>query len=288
MDSIIIHNQNLIPMAEARLSPQQAGLLMGWGVFSTLRIYRGRPFQYDRHWQRMRHDAERLSVPMPYDNQQVYRCLLKLIEANQRADGMARIYFVRNTGGIWSGTNPPALTDLLIFTQPMVAWPSSYKLKVQPMAVFSAGIYAGAKMLSWAVNSTIQEKAKADGYDDALLLNERGQIAECTSANVFLVRQGRVLTPPLSSGCLPGVTRDVVMEVAPRIGVPIVEQDLTVQDLRDADEVFISSSTREVGGVAGIGGEITYQAPGHITAAMENGFREYVEKWLGATKATAK
>lgn len=288
MDSIIIHNQNLIPMAEARLSPQQAGLLLGWGVFSTLRIYRGQPFHFERHWQRMQHDAERLAVPMLYGADQVYRCLLKLIEANQRAEGMARIYFVRNVGGIWSGKNPPAVTDLLIFTQPMVAWPPSYRLRLQPMAVFSAGVYAGAKMLSWAVNSTFQEKAKADGYDDALLLNERGEIAECTSANFFLVRTGRVLTPPLSSGCLPGVTRDVVMEIVPRLGLPFAEQNLTVPDLHDADEVFISSSTREVGGVAAIGDEMKFAAPGPVTEKLENAFQEYVKAWLGKPKAAAK
>jgi len=131
-------------------------------------------------------------------------------------------------------------------------------------------------MLSWAPNTAFLDKARADGFDDALLLNEKDQLVECTSANVFLVRDGQVLTPPLSSGCLAGVTRAMLFEIGPTAGVKIVEQDLTPEDLASAHECFISSSTREVASVGHISPEWDYPAPGTVTQALEETFTRYV------------
>jgi branched-chain amino acid aminotransferase len=124
------------------------------------------------------------------------------------------------------------------------------------------------------------EQAHAEGFDDVLLLNESGHIAECTSANVFLVRGGKVLTPPLSAGCLPGVTRDVLREVVPWAGLELVEENLTTQDLSSAAEVFISSTTREVAAVASIDPQWRYDAPGKITTTIEQAFKDYIRSHL--------
>jgi branched-chain amino acid aminotransferase len=163
-----------------------------------------------------------------------------------------------------------------------VPWPAEHRLLVVPHAIYSAGVLAGAKMLSWAQNSLLAERARAQGYDDALLLNERGELAECTSANVFLVIDGKVLTPPLASGCLAGVTREVLFEITPRAGIDLREQALTKDDLARAEEVFISSTTREVAGVglvaSGQGTEMKWQVPGRITAAFESVFQQFVEE----------
>jgi branched-chain amino acid aminotransferase len=155
-------------------------------------------------------------------------------------------------------------------------------LTIQENAVFSAGVLSGAKMLSWTQNALLLERARAEGFDDALLLNERGELAECTSANVFLVRADRVLTPPLSSGCLPGVTREVLFEIVPTVGTPLQEQTLTPDDLSRASEVFISSTTREVSAVSFVSPRWSYAAPGPITQALEAAFRQYVDEVLGA------
>lgn len=135
-------------------------------------------------------------------------------------------------------------------------------------------------MLSWAQNVALLEKAHAEGFDDVLLLNERGHIAECTSANVFLVRGRKVLTPPLSSGCLPGVTREVLREVVPRAGLELIEDNLTPDELSSASEVFISSTTREVAGVGSIDSQWVYPAPGKISVTIEEVFKDYVRAHL--------
>ena len=277
MDPLIVHNGRIVPLAEARLSPGQSGLLVGWGVFTTLRLYGGRPFEFHRHWQRMARDAARLGVDLPAGEERVHDQIVELAGANRRLEGAARVSMVRNGGGLWSdGAHHPP-TDLLLFTRELVSWPQAHRLVLQENAVLATAVLAGAKMLAWVQNALLLERARSQGFDDALLLNERGELAECTSANVFLVRGGRVLTPPLSSGCLPGVTREVLFEIAPGAGVGIEEQVLRPADLSEADEVFISSSTREVAGVGSVSPQWSYAAPGKITADLEAAFRRYVE-----------
>ncbi len=281
MDSLIFHNDRIVPLAEAHLSPGQVGLLTGWGVFTTLRIYRGVPFAFERHWARMARDAERLEIPMPYKQEAVRQAVGELARANHHPESVARVSFVKNRGGLWAQAEGLPPTDLLIFTRELVAWPAAHRLQIQPMGIFSGGHYAGAKMLSWVPHAAVLEKAHAEGYDDALLLNERGQLAECTSANIFLVRDGKALTPPLSSGCLAGITREILFEVAPQAGIELHEQDLSLDDLSTADEVFISSTTREVAAVGTISPDWKYPAPGKIALALERAFQEYIHAYLG-------
>lgn len=281
MDQLILHNHSILPLGDARLSPGQSGLLSGWGVFTTLRLYRGQPFQFHHHWERMTRDAARLGLDLGDFTQATVRdAIVRLANANQRPEGTGRVWFVRNDGGLWSDgvKRPPA--DLLVFTRELVSWPASHRLTMQENAVFSAGVLSGAKTLSWAQNALLLERARAQGFDDALLLNERGELAECTSANIFVVRGGKVLTPPLSSGCLPGVTREVLFEIARRAGVELVEQTLLPQDLSGADEVFISSSTRDVAAVSFVSPRWNYVAPGPITQRLESSFRSYVAEVL--------
>jgi len=280
MDTLIFHNGRIIPLREARLSPGQMGLLMGWGVFTTLRVYEGKAFAFDRHWARMAHDAARLGMSLGYEQAAVRQSVSELAAANHRPEGMARVSFVKNHGGLWAEPGDSPETDLLIFTRQLVAWPAVHRLKLQPHALYSATRLAGAKMLSWVQNAGLLEKAHADGFDDVLLLNENGHLAECTSANIFLIREDRVLTPPLASGCLPGVTRDVLREVVPQAGFGFSEQNLTPDDLSSASEVFISSTTREVAAVGSIDTQWRFDAPGKITKTLERSFKDHVRAYL--------
>jgi branched-chain amino acid aminotransferase len=169
---------------------------------------------------------------------------------------------------------------LLIFTRPLVAWPATQKLVLETSGIFAGGHYAGTKMLSWVPHAAVLEKAHREGFDDALLMNEKGQLAECTSANIFLVRAGKIFTPPLSSGCLPGITREVLLEIALPAGIELCEQELRAEDLAAAEEVFISSTTREVAPIAEIRPAWKYPAPGPVTRRAEEIFKQYVGAWL--------
>jgi branched-chain amino acid aminotransferase len=255
MHRYLLHNDDIRDAADSGLSPGQVGLLSGWGIFSTLRVYEGVMFGWDRHWKRMQTDAERLRVPFPTDPRWLETRLQRLIEANQAAEATLRVVVVRNRGGIFEGPGITRAFDVIAFTVDPVHWPASMKLGVVPHGRHAASEFAGTKYISWAENLTRYERAHEQGLDEVVLLNERGEVAECTSANIFIAEQdGRVWTPPLSSGGLAGVTRAVLLEEVHVPGITIGEKILFPSDLSSASEVFVTSTTRELLPVASIEG----------------------------------
>jgi branched-chain amino acid aminotransferase len=143
------------------------------------------------------------------------------------------------------------------------------------------------KVTSWLNNVWNLAEAQRDGFDEVVLLNERGEAAECTAANIFCAREGKVLTPPLGSGCLEGVTRAILLEIAPGAGVPIAEQTLRPEDLFAAEEVFISSTNRSLLGVGEIAGHRFASAPGPITQRLERAFAAYMADYAARRAAAA-
>ena len=282
MHALILHNDEIREASEKVLAPGQVGLAAGWGVFSTLRIVRGIPFAFERHWERMKRDAATLRVPFPSDPDYIRARLLRLIAANQVGDGTARTIVVRNRGGIWEGS-PERDFDLLIFTAGLKDWGAGVKLAVQEQARHAGSRFRGVKCLSWALNLVMLEEAHARGCDEVLLLNERGEVSECTSANIFIVRDGQVLTPPLDSGCLPGVTRELLLEMAPVEGIAIREETLRLEDLMTAAEVFITSTTRNLLPVVSIEGHpLSHrnQVREVLEAAFERGVDKYNDSYV--------
>lgn len=258
----VLHNGEIRRASEPMLSPGQLGLLAGWGVFTTVRVMDGAVFAWERHWARMKRDAKLVNVALPFECAAVERDLMRLVEANGRPDCTMRVAAVRNRGGFWEGPAAPMreaghATDLIALTADLNRWGETVRLGIQPNARFAANEFSGAKILSWAQNLTWAERAHDAGFDEVILLNERGNIAECTSANIFVVSpavSGReVLTPPLGDGCLPGVTREILLEAQPA-GIRVLERSLGVEDLYAADEVLITSTTRNLLPVAEIAG----------------------------------
>ena len=276
----VFHNDRLLEIEQVRLSPGQAGLLSGWGLFTTMRIFQGEAFAYERHWRRLEKDAGRIHLPFPFDSAQVRRHLSELLSANQVLEGTARIYMMYNRVGFWQSDEPMPQVDLILLTAGLPAHPEQARLSIAADGRHAASPLAGVKVTSWLNNVWHLAEAQKEGWSEVVLLNERGEVAECTTANIFSVRGGTVTTPPLSSGCLEGVTRSVLLEIAPRSGVPMVEQTLMPEDLYAADEVFITSTNRSLLGVGEIAGHTYAAAPGPIVQKLERAFsaamREYV------------
>lgn len=239
-----LHNGVIKKSSEAGLFVGQLGLLSGWGIFSTLRVAEGALFAWERHWARMSRDAALLNVAMPADRDAVEEDLLRLIEANGAQSATLRIAVVRNGGGMWQGPSSGSASDLIALTANSKSWGESVRLTVQANARFAASEFTSAKMLSWAHNLRWVERAQGEGFDEVLLLNEHGRVAECTSANIFAVSGGDVSTPPVSEGCLPGITREVLIEEVRVPGIRFVERSLALDELSKADEVLITSTTR--------------------------------------------
>jgi branched-chain amino acid aminotransferase len=185
-------------------------------------------------------------VPLPGDPERVRRKLLELVEANMAHNSTLRLVIVRNGGGMWANPAPDRPSDVIALTADSKDWGDGVKLAYQANARHAASPFAGTKILSWSMNLTWLEQAQRRGFDEVILLNERGEVAECTSANIFAAYGTQVWTPPLSSGCLPGITREVLLGEIHAPGIQIGEKALTPADLEGADEVFITSTTRDL------------------------------------------
>ncbi len=279
MHPFLLHNDRVVEANSILLSPGQVGLLAGWGVFSTIRVFDGVLFAWERHWNRMMRDAEMLRVPFPADPGPVHAALLRLIEANHAPNATLRLIVVRNRGGVWEGPAIERDFDIIAFTRGVKDWGKQVRLGVQPQARHSGCPFAGTKMLSWSFNLIWLEQAHDRGWDEVILLNERDQVSECTSANLFAAYGNQVVTPPLSSGCLPGVTREVLLEEVHVPGYEIVERDLRLEDLERADEIFITSTTRELLQVGAIEG-LTLRCNDAARLALQTGFSRYCDRYV--------
>jgi branched-chain amino acid aminotransferase len=276
------YNGEIVNSSAIHFSPFQTGLLSGWGLFSTLRIYQGVPFALQDHIERLAIDGGKLHVELGNLLSGVPDAFEALIERNDASEAMARIYFVRNRGGLLDFVGQRD-TDLLIFTAELRNWGATAKLRLQPHGRHAQSPLAGTKTLTWAHNLVLLESATRAGFDDVLLLNERGEVAECTSANVFIVRNGELLTPSLDSGALPGVSRKVILRFCARYGIKAHESVLFPDDLYLADEVFISSTTREVQPVSHID-DRTVAGEGPLARRIEELFRHEVEEYVGSNR----
>ena len=283
----VFHNDRLSPIDEVRLSPGQAGLLNGWGLFTTMRIVTGIPFAFERHWKRLQRDAERTHCPFPFNPEAVRGKLDELLLANQVREGCARIYAIYNQVGFWRSDENFPRVDLILYSSDLPSYREPVKLGLRENGRHAASSLAGVKVTSWLNNVWSLYEAQQAGCDETVMLNERGEVAECTAANIFCARDGRVYTPPLASGCLEGVTRSVLLEIGARAGAPVEERTLLPEDLYRADEVFISSTNRSMLGVSEVNGHQIARAPGPVTLKLEKAFAEYVREYIEAKSAAS-
>lgn len=282
MHSLLLHNGEIRGTTERLLAPGQVGFLNGWGVFSTLRVCDGVLFAFERHYERMHRDAGLVRVPFPYSAVELKKLLLSLVDANRAYNSTLRVAVVRNRGGLFEGPQIAREADLVAFTAELSNWGPGVKLDYVQSGRFAASPFAGAKVTSWLQNLTWNEEAHDRGLDEVILLNEHGQVSECTSANIFAMEGDRVWTPPAAtSGCLPGVTRAILLEEIRVAGLGIAERELSPSELENADQVFITSTTRDLIPVLEIGGEPLAQNPRHLRQ-LQDAFSAYRAQYVAA------
>ncbi len=278
MHDFMLVNEAVLPASSKTMAPGQVGAVNGWGVFSTLRVKDGVLFEWQRHYDRMAKDARLLQVPFPDSSGWFQDQLRKLIETNQAHNSTLRVIVLRNKGGMWEGPFIDRPFDLYAFTTDLKNWGQSVKLGLVPQARHAANQFAGTKMLSWSFNLCMYDQAHQDGFDEVVLLNERDEVSELTSANLFAVYGNLVLTPPISSGCLPGITRALLLEEIQVTGIEIREQTLTLSDLEKADGLFITSSTRDLLPVASLQ-SIQIQQSDEIRQRLSQAYEQHLEKY---------
>jgi branched-chain amino acid aminotransferase len=285
----VFHNEEVKPVEKIRWSPGQAGLICGWGLFTTIRIVRGEAFAYERHWKRLEKDAALTRLPLNYPGAKVRVMLQEVIRSNQVKEGCARIYLVWNTVGGWRSEEKMPEVDLVITTADLPHYPEILRLTVREQGRHAASPLAGVKTISWLNSVWAVAEAQREGFDEVVLLNERGEVSECTAANIFAVRGKKAFTPPLSSGCLEGVTRGILMEIASEAGTTVVEQTMRMEDLYGADEVFVTSTNRNAIGVKEIGGnKIANGVTGPVTKKFDEAFEQYMNEYVERRLASSR
>lgn len=264
---------DLVDESQARVSVFDHALLTGDGVFETLRVYRGVPFASGRHLERLAASAAamRLACPAPAV---VQDAMTAVIAANGLAEGRMRITLTGGPSPLGSDRGDAGPT-LIVAVGGVPDWPVTTDVVVVPWPRNERGALVGVKTVSYGENVVALAYARDRGAGEAIFANLSGHLCEGTGTNVFVAVGGRLVTPPLSAGCLAGVTRDLLTEV-----VDVVEEDLPISELATVDEAFLTSSTREVQPIRAIDGEPLPDAPGPLTRAAAAAFTALVGRDL--------
>ncbi len=263
----------LVDEKDACISPFDHGILVGNGVFETLRVYGEVPFAWRRHWERLVRSASGLGLEVPSSRDLRARAQ-EVLAANDLVDARLRMTITGGPSPLGStrGDGPPTV---IVAATPPAEWPAATALVTVPWPRNERGAVAGMKTISYAENVRALAYAAERGGGEAAFANTRGELCEGTGANIFLVTSGVLATPPEESGCLLGVTRALVLELAGPAGIPMRKEPLPLDALATADEVFVTSSTREVQPVDRVDDRVL-DAPGPITDTLANAFRALV------------
>jgi branched-chain amino acid aminotransferase len=250
----------LVAADEARVSPFDHGLLVGDGVFETLRVYNGTPFAWTRHHERLVRSAAGLGLTAP-GSRELRTAVDDVLAANGLTEARVRLTVTGGPSPLGSerGDGPPTV---IVMGAPATRWPPTVDVVIVPWSRNERGAVAGLKTTSYAENVRALAYAREHEAGEAMFLNTRGELCEATGSNVFVIRDGVVLTPPADAGCLLGVTRALVLELCTDHGMPSEEAALGPAALGDADEAILTSSTREVQPIGRVDGRALPAAPG--------------------------
>jgi branched-chain amino acid aminotransferase len=271
-------NGALMPLERAAVSPLDHGLVVGDGVFETLRVYRGVPFAWSRHYARLRASAAGLGLVAP-DEHELRTATEAVLAANALREARVRITVTGGPAPPGSRRAPVPPTAIVVGFELEPTLPT-VSVMIVPWTRNERGALAGLKTISYAENVRALAYVEARDAHEAIFANTQGNLCEATGSNVFLVLDGTCCTPPLSAGCLNGVTRQLLLEVGSEIGIAIEERNVPVDALRRADEAFVSSTVREVQPIASVDGLALPAAPGSITSRLAVAFTALTKRDL--------
>lgn len=271
MYTMVWLNGSLMPLHEARISPLDHGLLVGDGVFETLVARNGQLFAVHEHWERLIHSCVIMGLK-PVPEEVFITAMQAVLEANQLPNARVRFTLTSGDGPLGSdrGDSPGTV---LVTSSALNTWPPTERVALSPWPRLENGALTGVKSTSYGDNVRALVHAKSRGCGEALLANTRGELCEGTGSNVFIVLDGKLVTPPLSSGCLAGVTRKLVIQACAQIGLPCTEVAIPTAVLAECEEAFLTSSTRDVHPIAEIDGR-ALSVPGPITAQVQAAFQQ--------------
>jgi len=277
-------NGQLVAAEQAALPALDRGLLYGYGLFETMRSYGGRAFRLAEHYRRLEAGAELLAITVPL----TLAALEEAVDATLARNGLpdARLRLT-----VTAGPEDGGGSSVVLFAREVTEYPP--ELRRRGMAAVVSGVrrnetsrLARVKSLNCLDNLLVREEARRSGAGEALLLNTQGFIAEGAASNLFLVRDGTLVTPGIEAGALPGITRQVVMELAGEEGMGVEEANVTLPDLFGAGEAFLTNSVMELMPLVGVDGRpLGPGRPGPLTERLARGYRDLIAREASSTPA---
>lgn len=278
-------NGEYLDKENAKISVYDHGLLYGDGVFEGMRAYSGRVFRMKEHLQRLWDSAKSIHLQIPMTQAQMDNAVYATLERNYHRDAYIRLIVTRGVGNLGLDPYKCPKAGIIIITDQIALYPKEYYEKgleiitAATVRCSPASLSPRVKSLNYLNNIMAKIEGLQAGCIEALMLNQNGEVAECTGDNIFIVKNGVVMTPPTSAGILEGITRDTVMELARAAGKTVKETTIERHDVYIADEVFLTGSAAEVVPVVKVDSRpIGEGVPGPVTIELMKRFREFVRK----------
>lgn len=238
MHKFVSFNLQILPAKQVSVSPISSAALYGRGVFTTIAIYNSKPFLWEKHWRRLQKNSAKLNINLnDFDEETVKAAFAQLILQNNLETGRARLtFFDESPSRIWNFESPNA-TSLLITTADLRETKNEFRLTVSPFSVNSKSPLTNVKSCNYLENLLALDEAEKRGFDEAIRLNENGEITSAAMANIFWVKGGKIYTPSLETGCLAGTTREFLIE-----NFTVSEVRSKLAEITKADEIFLTSA----------------------------------------------
>lgn len=272
----------------AKVSVFDHGLLYGDGIFEGIRAYHGRVFKLKEHIDRLFYSAKAILLALPMSHADIMRAVVETCRRNKIRDGYIRLVVTRGVGTLGLNPNKCKRPSVIVIADKIQLYPPElYERGLEIITVptvrnLHSALNPAIKSLNYLNNILAKIEANNGGCEEAIMLNAEGFVSECTGDNIFIVKSGQLLTPPLSAGALYGITRGVVMELAKELGMTVAEPNLTRYDLFNADECFLTGTGAELIPVVKIDGRVVGSGrPGPVTTML-------VRKYQGLTKVSGE
>lgn len=276
-------NGSFLPAEEASISIHDRGFLYGDGLFETVRVYNKQPFRWHQHWKRLYLGARFLEIPIPFSEAELLQLVNELIHRDEHSEAMLRVSLTRGPGprgySPRGASSPTLLMSLESLAQSSENAEKGWRLLTSQYRVNKEDPLLRYKTCNRLLNIVARQEAETNGADDALLLNQHGEVTETTSANLFWAEGDTIGTPALGAGMLPGITRDLVFELCAELGLSVREEPITVEGLKSADAVFLTLSSWELADVTSLDQHHFSGAP--VVARLRQLYRERVRKACG-------